>query len=86
MRDMQLLPQLAGTDTSTIFLQNFEGTLTILPNRPTLWDYLCVFTDPTYERMARFIRDGQLRTWPALLMIRNRWQIEEKLMEYRKAF
>ena len=80
---MRLLPRLGGTDGSGIFLQRFEGNLTILPNRPSILDYLSIFTDPNEVRLEKFIKDGELRTWPALTMISNRMKIEKLLMQIR---
>lgn len=83
IRDLRLLPRVGGVDSSHVFLQRFEGSLTILPNRPSVWDYMCVLSDPSYERLERYLREGQLRTWPTMCMIRNRWRIEECLMKNR---
>lgn len=78
-----MLPNIGGIDSSHVFLQRFEGNLTILPNRPSFCDYLNILNDPSKERLKRYINEGRLRTWQALSMIENRWQIEKRLMEFK---
>jgi hypothetical protein len=83
LRDLRLLPRFDGVDASNLFLQNFEGNLTILPNRPSVNDYMNILSDPTKTRLEQYISDGQFRTWQAVSMIRNRHIIEECLMDLR---
>jgi hypothetical protein len=70
-------------DSSHVFLQRFEGNLTILPNRPSFLDYLQVLDDPSRDRLEKYIKDGEYRTWQACSMIKNRWKIEKTLMGFR---
>lgn len=42
-----------------------------------------IFEDPSEERLAKFIRDGQIKTWPTICMIRNRFKVETLLMLLR---
>jgi hypothetical protein len=83
IRDMRLLPKIGGVDFSDVFLQKFEGNVTILPSGASLIDYFRILEDPSRERMASFIREGESATWPKLCMIANRWKIEHFLMEMR---
>lgn len=86
IRDLRLLPKVAGIDPSNIFLQKFEGSVTILPTNPTLWDYLNAFEDPSKKRLAQYVRDAELRTWPTICMIKNRVIIEELFMNFREKY
>jgi hypothetical protein len=47
-------------------------------------DYLSVLDDPTPQRLQQYIRDGQIRTWQACSMIKNRWKIEERLTKFKQ--
>ncbi|KAI9209586.1 patatin-like phospholipase domain-containing protein c [Polychytrium aggregatum] len=83
LRDLDLLPKVMGTDLSRLWLQRFEGSVTILP-QPILEDYLCILTDPTRDRMVRYLSHGQVRCWPKLHMISNRLRIEQLLRRLGK--
>ncbi|KAJ3016926.1 hypothetical protein HKX48_003796 [Thoreauomyces humboldtii] len=83
LKDFELLPRVLGTDVSDVFLQRFEGSVTIVP-RPTLLDYKMILTDPTNERMQNYINRGEARAWPKLHMIRNRMSVEKTLARCRK--
>ncbi|KAI8903519.1 acyl transferase/acyl hydrolase/lysophospholipase [Gorgonomyces haynaldii] len=86
VRDMQLLPRVFKMDVSRIFLQQFEGTVTILPSTPSIIDLMRVLNDPSRERFAQFLRDGQLQTWPKLCMISNRAKLEQCIGQWRAEF
>lgn len=83
IRDMRLLPRIGGVDFSQVFLQQFEGNITVLPEVGSIADLFLVIEDPSRERFARYVRAGERATWPKLCMIRNRWKIEKFLMERR---
>ncbi|KAI8913778.1 acyl transferase/acyl hydrolase/lysophospholipase [Powellomyces hirtus] len=85
LKDFELLPRVLGSDVSDVFLQRFEGDVTIVP-RATLEDYRMILTDPTNERMKRYIERGEARTWPKLHMIANRLAIEKTLSKCRRMF
>ncbi|KAJ3179314.1 hypothetical protein HDU87_002923 [Geranomyces variabilis] len=85
LKDLELLPRVLGTDVSDVFLQRFEGDVTIVP-RPQLQDYQNILTDPTNERMKWYIERGEARAWPKLNMIANRMRVERALAEYRRRF
>ncbi|KAH9076980.1 patatin-domain-containing protein [Lactarius deliciosus] len=58
-----LLPELLGSDWSSVFLQRFDGAVTIWP-RTRFMDWLRILTDPDPSEMARLLRVGQFVTWP----------------------
>lgn len=82
VRDMELLPRIKGSNFSNLWLQSFEGNLTILPKRIRIDNILKFFTDPDYQRMSRFISDGEQATWPAISAITNRLSIEQTIADH----
>ncbi|KAI8898928.1 acyl transferase/acyl hydrolase/lysophospholipase [Globomyces pollinis-pini] len=84
IRDMDLLPRIMGANMSNLWLQRFEGNLTILPPLPTVMDLVRIASDPSKERLDQFIRDGELKTFPTIHMINNRLRIEKCIDELYK--
>ena len=80
LKHLELLPRPFGQDWSGIWLQRFEGTVTIWP-KSVLSDYWYILSDPTMERLARMIRVGEKSAFPRLLFIRNRMKIERLIEE-----
>ncbi|GAA5981920.1 hypothetical protein JCM11641_001942 [Rhodosporidiobolus odoratus] len=78
IRDLELLPELGGQNWSAVFLQKFEGTVTIWP-RSRIVDWFRILTDPDRDELARMIRVGQMVTWPKIKMIENRLKIERQI-------
>ncbi|KAF7355343.1 Patatin-like phospholipase domain-containing protein [Mycena sanguinolenta] len=78
IRDLELLPQLLGQDWSSVFLQRFDGNVTIWP-RTRFWDWIRILSDPDSEELERMMRVGQLVTWPKLRIIANRAKIEKQI-------
>ena len=66
-----------------MFLQKFEGSITITPSAG-ISDYIHIFTDPSRERMGRYIKNGEHSTWPKLHMISNRLRIEHLIERCRE--
>lgn len=84
IRDLELLPAEFGGQTFTaVFLQRFEGTLTIWP-RSRFKDWLNILEDPDREELARMIEVGQRATWPNIRMIDHRMRIERQVFEGRR--
>ncbi|CAG8551111.1 11703_t:CDS:2 [Funneliformis caledonium] len=83
IRDLDLLPKVADQDWSSIWLQKFEGNITIWPHSSFL-DFFYILTDPDRERLARMITVGQRVTWPKLHMISNRLRIERAIQKGRE--
>lgn len=79
IRDLELLPQLLGQDWSSVFLQRFDGAVTIWP-KTRLWDWFRLLSDPDPPELERMIRIGEAVTWPKLHMIENRAKIEKKIL------
>lgn len=63
LRDLELLPEFAGQNWSAVFLQKFEGNVTIFPKSRIL-DWLHLLDDPDRIELARMIKVGQSVTWP----------------------
>ncbi|KAF9247074.1 patatin-domain-containing protein [Melanogaster broomeanus] len=101
IRDLELLPQLLGQDWSSVFLQRFDGAVTIWPKTRLL---VCAFgiglrfdaewlhrtgfrilSDPDPAELERMIRVGEMVTWPKLHMIENRYRIEKQILFGRQA-
>ncbi|KNC97765.1 uncharacterized protein SPPG_06765 [Spizellomyces punctatus DAOM BR117] len=83
IKDFELLPRVLGTDVSDVFLQRFEGSVTIVP-KPTISDYRYILEDPTNERMVKYISKGQVQAWPKFHMIQNRMRIEKTLARIKR--
>lgn len=84
IRDLELLPQLLGQDWSSVFLQRFDGSVTIWP-RTRFWDWIRILSDPDPPELARMLRVGQLVAWPKIHMIENRAKIEKKILLGKQA-
>ena len=84
LRHLELLPRPLGQDWSEIWLQKFSGTTTIWP-RTALSDFYYILSDPSMQRFARMLRNGQLAAWPKLKFISNRMAIEKVIEEAREA-
>ncbi|BGO93196.1 hypothetical protein NBRC10512_007551 [Rhodotorula toruloides] len=89
IRDLELLPELGNQNWSNVFLQKFEGSVTIWP-KSRIADWPRILTDPDRNELARMIRVGQQVTWPKIKMIENRLKIERQIdlgrSEVRRAF
>ncbi|KAF5333347.1 hypothetical protein D9611_002486 [Ephemerocybe angulata] len=83
IRDLELLPQLLGQDWSSVFLQRFDGAVTIWP-RTRFMDWIRILSDPDPAELARMMKVGQLVTWPKLHMIENRMRIEKQIYAGRQ--
>ena len=78
LQDLSLLPRVLGQDWSYVFLQQFGGTVTIVPP-VRIDDYVGVISDPDEARMAHIMRRGERITWPKISMIANRLRIENEI-------
>lgn len=84
IRDLELLPQILGQDWSSVFLQRFDGAVTIWP-KTRLWDWFRILSDPDATELERVMRVGQVVTWPKLHMIENRYRIEKQILLGRQS-
>ena len=78
VKEFQLFPNLLESDWSNLFLQNFGGTITLFP-KIVLSDYMYILSDPSEERLARIIKNGEKVTYPKLLFIKHRLNIERTI-------
>ncbi|POW05747.1 hypothetical protein PSTT_09536, partial [Puccinia striiformis] len=84
IRDLELLPAEFGGQTFTaVFLQRFEGNVTIWP-QSLFTDLVKILEDPSRKDLERMIDGGQRVTWPKIRMIENRLRIERQVFEGRK--
>ncbi|TFK23281.1 patatin-like phospholipase domain-containing protein [Coprinopsis marcescibilis] len=79
IRDLELLPQILGQDWSSVFLQRFDGAVTIWP-RTRVGDWIRILSDPDRPELERLMLAGQIATWPKLHMIENRSRIEKQIL------
>lgn len=79
LRYLELLPRPMGQDWSEIWLQKFRGTVTIWPKSiPS--DFYYILSDPSPDRLARMLHEGQRSTFGKIQFIRNRHRIEVQIM------
>ncbi|KAF8592347.1 patatin-domain-containing protein [Ramaria rubella] len=83
MRDLELLPTLLGQDWSSVFLQRFDGAVTIWP-RTKVTDWFHILSDPGRERLEEMMKVGQRVTWPKLHIIENRFKLEREITRGRQ--
>ncbi|KAF9106989.1 hypothetical protein BGX29_007812 [Mortierella sp. GBA35] len=82
LRDLELLPKFMNQDWSWVWLQKFDGHVTILP-KSGLSDWLHLLTDPDESRMSQCLTVGEKQTFPKLHMIANRMKIEQMIARCR---
>ncbi|KAI8575056.1 hypothetical protein K450DRAFT_263506 [Umbelopsis ramanniana AG] len=83
IRDLELMPRLLNQDWSSVFLQQFGGSVTIIP-KSRLSDWPRILTDPDETILAHMIKVGQAQTWPSISMISNRVRIEAAIQRARE--
>ncbi|TIA98977.1 hypothetical protein E3P77_03727 [Wallemia ichthyophaga] len=82
IRDLELMPEILATDFSSVFLQKFEGSITIWP-RTRFLDWIHILSDPDRPELKRMMKMGQLATWPKLHIVENRFKIEREILKGR---
>lgn len=75
LKTLELLPRPAYTDFSSVWLQKFEGTITIWP-KAKFSDFYYILSDPSISRLANMIMVGQKATWPKLEFTSHRMRVE----------
>ncbi|MBW0491658.1 hypothetical protein O181_031373 [Austropuccinia psidii MF-1] len=83
IRDLELLPESGGQTWTAVFLQRFEGSVTIFPES-RFRDWFNILSDPDRNELGRMIDVGKRVTWPKIRMIENRLRIERKIMKGRE--
>lgn len=85
LRHLELLPRPMGQDWSEIWLQKFNGTVTIWPKSiPS--DFYHILSDPTPERLARMLHAGKQSAFPKIQFIQNRLKIESEIVKGVRRF
>ncbi|KAF9190151.1 hypothetical protein BGZ50_000364 [Haplosporangium sp. Z 11] len=82
LRDLELLPKFMNQDWSWIWLQKFDGHVTILP-KSGISDWFQLLTDPDESRLNHCLTVGERQTFPKLHMIANRMKIEQTIAQCR---
>ncbi|KAJ1938068.1 hypothetical protein FBU59_004560, partial [Linderina macrospora] len=80
LSDLNLVPLMFNQDWTFVWLQKFDGNVTILPSA-TFSEYFRLLKDPTYQSAVQSIDEGMVATWPKLKIIRSRMQIEDAITE-----
>ncbi|KAF8539575.1 acyl transferase/acyl hydrolase/lysophospholipase [Trichophaea hybrida] len=75
LRHLELLPRPMSQDWSGVFLQKFDGTITLWP-KTVLSDFWFILSDPSRERLERMLKTGQRCTYSKLKFVENRLKIE----------
>ncbi|KAF8246490.1 FabD/lysophospholipase-like protein [Wilcoxina mikolae CBS 423.85] len=75
LRHLELLPRPMSQDWSSVFLQKFDGTITLWP-KTVLSDFWFILSDPSRERLERMLETGQRCTYSKLKFVENRLKIE----------
>ena len=83
VKGLRLIPPIANVDVSSLFLQKFEGHVTILPSANLVNDLRWILDEPTPERLDYCIRAGESQTWPKISIIHNRLRIEKAIKKWR---
>ena len=81
--ELDLLPAFLGQNWSQLFLQEFEGQVTIVPQLSPA-DYLNLISDPTLPRMRHYFRNGSLQAWRILSKIKTRSVVASTIEECEK--
>lgn len=75
LRHLELLPRPASQDWSGVWLQKFDGNITIWPK--IKWsDLYYILSDPSPRRLQDYLIGGQLVTFPKIKMASNRLRVE----------
>lgn len=85
LRDLNLLPHILGSDWSNIFLQKFQGTVTIYP-KSRLKDWPRILTDPTPKELAQMMHIGKYTTFPKQRLISHLIRVERCVVRGRARF
>lgn len=70
LRNLDLMPHLLDQDFSTVFLQKFEGSVTVWP-RIGLRDFLKILSDPSREELAKMMLGAAKTVFPKVSMIED---------------
>ncbi|KAJ2662920.1 hypothetical protein IWW48_001628 [Coemansia sp. RSA 1200] len=76
--DLNLVPLLFNQDWTYVWLQKFDGNITIVPKR-RFAEYFQLLLDPTPQSLVRSMEAGKVATWPKVRMIKCRQKIEDAI-------
>lgn len=83
LRHLELLPRPLEQDWSSVFLQKFDGDITIWP-KTNITELRYILSDPSEERLAKMLTVGQRCTFPKLKFVANRLRIERLVEKGRQ--
>ncbi|KAJ2552785.1 hypothetical protein EV175_003178 [Coemansia sp. RSA 1933] len=78
LSDLNLMPLLFNQDWTYVWLQKFDGNITIVPKR-RVTEYFQLLLDPTPQSLTRSMEAGKAATWPKVKMIKTRQMIEDAI-------
>lgn len=69
LRNLQLIPRFMNQDWSNVFLQQFQGSVTVWP-KIRLRDFWYILSDPTEKQLAEMMTAGERTIYPKITMIK----------------
>ncbi|KAJ1772125.1 hypothetical protein IW140_001191 [Coemansia sp. RSA 1813] len=78
LSDLNLVPLLFNQDWTYVWLQKFDGNITIVPKRRIV-EYFQLLLDPTPQSLAQSMEAGTAATWPKVKLIKARQRIEDAI-------
>lgn len=68
LRNLELTPKILNQDWSNVFLQRFDGSVTVWP-KIKLKDFWNILSDPNEKQLAEMMDSGERTMYPKLIMI-----------------
>ncbi|KAJ2058832.1 hypothetical protein GGI17_004781 [Coemansia sp. S146] len=78
--DLNLVPLLFNQDWSYVWLQKFDGNVTVLPHGGVA-EWMGLLRDPSEVSLERSMRQGVVATWPKIKMVGTRQRVEDAAAE-----
>lgn len=85
LRNLDLMPHVLDQDFSTVFLQKFEGSVTVWP-RIGLRDFFKILSDPSREELAAMMLAGEKTVFPKISMISHFVELQHAVENGQSAF
>lgn len=82
-RHLELLPRVVGQDWSGVWLQRFEGSVTVWP-KTRVSDWWRILSDPDRGRLRYMLREGERAMWRGRSMVENRGRVEGAIRKGRE--
>lgn len=82
IRNLDLAPRLMDQDWSSVFLQRFDGCVTVWP-KIKLRDFWYILLDPTEQQLEEMINAGEKTMYPKIIMIRHFAELERAIQNFR---